>query len=924
MTFYENLYSKMKILFSIALFVSIVFITKSHHALYGQNSRQADSLFVSAQKHLEQNKNTEAITKFQDAFEIYKKLGLYDKTKQTQYYIGLTYASKFGNWKKAEEHWLQALDYATKQGDDLMQARISGNLGIVYDKMGSYQKSEKFHNEALAYYKKTENLVKETAQHINIGLLNLNQSDYNAALKHFERALDIAEKEKLTNETGKIIYNIGYVRYKQGKYGQAYNAYIKALKTFGNTISLSDKAELLNNLGTIYKAYSDTETALEYYNNAMQACTTLGNKDLKARILNNIGNLYHNQNNYKQAITHFTQALTLEKEVGNKLNQAITLNNIGEVYKSMKQFDDAKKYYRQSLDIKNDLGYIWGEAYQYYCFGDLFQEMNEYQLAKIYYDSASVFAEKIDAAGLTYKIFSACGDLSMQQYDTLAAETNYHKSIDIIESIRDGIGIETDRRHFIQSVVPVYKKYIGLKIKQNKTDEAFEYLERMKIRNLSNITNGGFAMYQTAMTGQEKRKQNELDRQIRSLNRDIKAYYAKNTKNVRNVAIDFLVEKRKEIRKLRKQFERELYNNHPELRRFIESGDPIAYKDAVKLLKNDEEAAIIYVVQDTVTNCFVLRGFESKDLTIETYEFPITKKKLHEMTQDIVEDWEVHKMDEFYDLLIRPLKKSLEGVNQLCILPDSYLNYIPFQALKNTETNHYLIEDFAIYYVYSLSLLSELRSNQTYGRDSILAFGNPNFGNSGIKKMNQVFVALPKSEQEVISIGKIYGDKSQILLFNEASETNFKKRAKDYGVLHLATHGIFDEIDPMSSSVLLSADRKEDGFLSAGEIIKMKMNADLVVLSACETAKGKFSEGQEMLGLSRAFFGASVPTIIGSLWQVDDQSTKILMETFHNNSNNKIVNYAKALQAAQINLLRNTKYSDPYFWAPFVLVGDSE
>lgn len=924
MAFYENLYSKMKILFSITLLVSIVFITKTHHSLYGQNSKQADSLFISAQKHLEQNQNNEAITKFHDAFEIYKNLGLYDKTKQTKYYIGLTYASKFGNWIKAEEHWLQALDYATKQGDDLMQARISGNLGIVYDKLGDYKKSEKFHKEALTYYRKTGNLAKETAQLINIGLLSLNQSDYNAALSNFEEALAIAKKENFTNKTGKIIYNIGYVRYKQGKYGQAYNSYIKALKTFGNSISLSDKTELLNNLGTIYNAYSDTQTALEYYQSAIETNQKLGNKDLKARILNNIGNLYHKQENYEKAIANFSKALAIEKEVGNKLNQAITLNNIGAVYKSMKQFDDAKKYYRQSLDIKNSLGYVWGKAYQYYCFGDLFHDMNEYPLAKAYYDSAAMYAEKIDAAGLTYKIFSAQGDLSMQQCDTLAAETNYYRSIAVIESIRDGIGIETDRRLFIQSVVPVYKKYIGLKIKQNKTDEAFEYLERMKIRNLSNITNGGFALYQTAMTRQEKKKQNDLDRQIRSLNQDIKNYYANSKKNVRSVALNFLVEKRKEIRKLRKQFERELYNNHPELRRFIESGDPIAYKDAVKLLKNDEEAAIIYVVQDTITNCFVLRGFESKDLTIETYEFPISKEKLHKMTQGIVEDWEVHKMNEFYDLLVRPLEKSLEGVNQLCILPDSYLNYIPFQALKNTENDRYLIEDFAIYYVYSLSLLSELRSNQTYGRDSILAFGNPNFGNSGIKKLNQVFVALPKSEQEVITIGKIYGDKSRILLFNDASETNFKRRAKDYGVLHLATHGIFDEIDPMSSSVLLSADKKEDGFLTAGEIVKMKMNADLVVLSACETAKGKFAEGQEMLGLSRAFFGASVPTIIGSLWQVDDQSTKLLMETFHNNSNNEIVNYAKALQAAQINLLRNTKYSDPYFWAPFVLIGDSE
>jgi len=132
-----------------------------------------------------------------------------------------------------------------------------------------------------------------------------------------------------------------------------------------------------------------------------------------------------------------------------------------------------------------------------------------------------------------------------------------------------------------------------------------------------------------------------------------------------------------------------------------------------------------------------------------------------------------------------------------------------------------------------------------------------------------------------------------------------------------------DELNPMYSSILLTADEGNDGFLTAREILKMELNADLAVLSACETATGKLTEGEGMLGLSRAFFGAGVPALVASLWPVADESTRILMESFYRELEHG-VRPAKALRTAQLTLMENQKYKRPNSWAPFIFIGDTE
>ena len=182
---------------------------------------------------------------------------------------------------------------------------------------------------------------------------------------------------------------------------------------------------------------------------------------------------------------------------------------------------------------------------------------------------------------------------------------------------------------------------------------------------------------------------------------------------------------------------------------------------------------------------------------------------------------------------------------------------------------------------------------------------------------------LPGSESEVNSIARLFGDGSLVAKGAQANESLVKSGdLANYRYLHFATHGVVDEISPELSRIFLQSSPSEDGNVYSGEIFNLKLNADLAVLSACQTGLGKYSKGEGVIGLSRALVYAGAKSIMVSYWSVADESTSELMTDFYQN----LLQYHDkgfrfALQQAKLKMIRNVKYSAPYYWAPFVLIG---
>jgi CHAT domain-containing protein len=205
-------------------------------------------------------------------------------------------------------------------------------------------------------------------------------------------------------------------------------------------------------------------------------------------------------------------------------------------------------------------------------------------------------------------------------------------------------------------------------------------------------------------------------------------------------------------------------------------------------------------------------------------------------------------------------------------------------------------------------------------------FGTQTVDRFKSRLMDGDLIPLPEAEEQVKELQRLYGaEHSRIYVGPDAREERVKMDAGKYRILHLATHGIFDDASPMYSQVVLANEEgntREDGFLEAWEIMSLDLHADLVVLSACETARGRVGAGEGMIGLAWALFVAGTPSTVVSQWKVDAASTNTLMLEFHRRmraGNSK----ANALQQATLKVLQDRRYRHPFYWAPFVLIGNA-
>jgi len=297
-------------------------------------------------------------------------------------------------------------------------------------------------------------------------------------------------------------------------------------------------------------------------------------------------------------------------------------------------------------------------------------------------------------------------------------------------------------------------------------------------------------------------------------------------------------------------------------------------------------------------------------------------------------------LHELYRILLeKPLSDLLQTEKELIIVPDDILHYLPFEILVTQSDDrevHYLVESHSVKYSPSASLLPKKNTKEKTLKNNILALGNPDFeydqSNGLLDWVNSIlhfktvlrgerFEPLPYAEHEVNIIAENF-QTSTVLIGEEATEENFKKLAPDYDYLHIATHNLTDDKHPMYSKIILahSQNEFEDGLLQTYEIYNMKLKADLVVLSGCNTGLGKLSRGEGLVGMSRAFMFAGVPNLLVSLWPVSDESTAELMNHFYTNLRNG-ASKTEALRQAKLILIESTDWKrDPFYWGAFVLI----
>jgi CHAT domain-containing protein len=501
---------------------------------------------------------------------------------------------------------------------------------------------------------------------------------------------------------------------------------------------------------------------------------------------------------------------------------------------------------------------------------------------------------------------------------------------------------------------------VGLLIAQNKVTEAFHYAEMAKGRMLLDVLRHGRSDVSKTMTAEERDHEKQLQATVTALSSQQRKEISLCQPDKSRLA--FIDTQLQKARLEYEAYETRIYAAHPDLRAERGGSEPLSLNEAGALINDSHTALLEYVVTPNRTYLFVLTKPNRTDtVRLKVYPIEVSARELATRVADFRQRLAGNSGDfkeparSLYDLLLQPAQTELDGREAIYIVPSEGLWELPFQALLS-RSNKYFLEDHALSYAPSLSVLREMRekdvARRVTGRKAnsdglltkvsatvssslprLLAIGNPSLDDRAVSRLELTrsevsFDSLPQAETEVKTIGEIYGaEESTILIGNAAREETFKATAPKYRVLHFAAHGVFDDVNPLYSRLLLATgSENEDGFLEAREIMKLNLHADLAVLSACQTARGQVGSGEGLIGMSWALFIAGTSTTVASQWKVDSASTARLMIDFHRNLQSakgpSQPRAAEALQRAAIKLMADPKYRHPFFWSGFVVVGN--
>lgn len=933
-------------------------LLKSHSNLV--TSRLWDGLNIRAANEFYSTSPERALEIYEVALQVANQLNDQKLLAITHYNMGRTY-SGLNNLTLAVETYLNSKREFEQAGllRDLIY--IFSDLGTLYFNLEDYQKARDYSEQSI----NLANKLKQT--NMPAGLwpdeygvagalstlseLSLRDGNQDQAILYLQQSLTLYQKLNAGTDyydiyIADIYAAIGRIFTESGNYTQALLNLNKSFEIIKKSLDPNRIASVLTNLGFLYMEQEDYSQATAHFNQSLQIFLRQNNQREAARILLNLGVIEQRQERNDQALEYFRKSFQEATAIANKEVMISAGEGMGVVLTAKKEYTKAIGTLKQSLALAQEVGdqarqgeISWRLAETYYAMGDGAQ-------AQTLAESAAKLARNLRLPKLTYLATTTLGQsYALQNKPEMATQTLI-QAIQQIETMRERVaGQEEEVQLFFENKVTSFHSLIDLLISQNRPMDALLYAERAKGRVLLDILRDGKGDLTRMLTPAEKEETTRLNRVILGLNEQIRneqSRVSSDSSLLKRLYSDLYA-----ARLNYESFQNTLYASHPDLN--IRRGQTTELKsESLNNLTLDGNTAYLeYIVTREQVFLFALtRKNATARPEINVYTIKVKAddltRKVNQLHRLISERNPVFSSSarELYDLLVKPAAQQLSGVSTLCIIPDASLWDVPFQALLS-ETDRYLLEDYALYYAPSLSVLQEMSrptgSGAGQARGSLIAFGNPVIGkvsgsNPQISNGDQDLCPLPEAETEVATLAQIYSSTdSKVFIGRAAAEQTFKQLAASYRTIHLATHGILDNQHPLYSYLLLTkgeSGTENDGLLEAREIMNMNLHADLAVLSACETARGRVGAGEGVIGMSWAFFVAGVRTTVVSQWKVNSASTSQLMVNFYKglkSSNGQDTGIkAAALRTAAITLMKDQRYRHPFYWASFVIVGSNE
>lgn len=750
-----------------------------------------------------------------------------------------------------------------------------------------------------------------------------------SALQYSLEAITLAQEVGDPQLLKIALSDLGYIHMFLGNYYRALELLHESLEIERESHDPWRKRNrTLSKLSQLYYLVGQYERSMEYIQEALELSEKENDLHGKARCLNAKGVILCNLNEFNEAEDSLLNALNLSvNELNDKSLQGLILTNLSYAHYSLSNLDMAKEHLENALELSIQMSDKSTE-------GNIMVNMAFLELETGSVDKAREHAEKaLDICIHTYNlsgqadakyVLGSIEDYWYENPDT--AYKHYKDSISISETLRKNLMLDDFKIAFAENYISAYQQMTTLCIRTGKIQEAFKYIEKSKSRSLVDM------LCSAVNEIDSKKVSNKILEEISALKgkmdflrKKLNSAYS----HLSNETVNSDDSRKSKINTVILEEITALENSYKKAYEALKIKDP-EWASLMSVDVADLETVQSMLDQDTLllefyqTNNEVLIMSVRKDKAPAVHKIPIDiendserlynlflalsqAKGLDSRSHDYIK-YIKQPLSYFYDLLISPVLEENIDINHLIIVPHYFWHYLPFHALYDRETKEYLIDKFSISYAPSATTLKYCLDKNTSNCKSALILANPSND-------------LPFAEEEAEKVSRrfnndVYCFKGEEASFHKLSEYN------ESDVVHLACHGYFRGDEPLFSHLELADKDNEKAFHYLPDLFNLRLKTSLVTLSGCETGLSRFTTGDELIGISRAFFYAGTLSLLASHWKVNDKSTAILMDRFYEAIVNKAKNKTEALKIAMQELKAMPEYSHPYFWAPFFLSGD--
>lgn len=880
---------------------------------------------------------------------------------------------EMANVKKASSQCSRALEISERVVFEEGTALALNCLGVASQISSDVSQAQEQFERALVIAQKIKVPSVLALTQLNLGYLHSNLGNMELALSSYKAALEIWQATNEQQKRASTLTAMANVYTQQGEKQSASDLNDRALKIFRTIGHRNGEAATLNGIGYLYDTLGDRSQSLKCFTRAFELYAAIENHHYAAISSGYIGRVHFGLGDYQRALQSFNRKLSMSRVVQDRRMESYTLRDIGNIRVEQGQTKEALENYRQALALSQDVKDRRGSALILLAMGKLAEKLgNKAEALRNYEQALSSMQAVADRRGEVQTLLNlASAKRDLGRLDD--ARRDIERSLELIEKLRTKVFSPSLRMTYLENVYKHYEFYVDLLMRMHDRDRsggyatmALEVNEHARARTLLENLIAARTDIRQGVDPQLLEEERQIQQQLNEKAEQQTRLLSSRTQPEREPSM------RQEIESLLiqyKEIESRVRDQSPKYAALTQPR-PLDLPGIQQVL-DDDTLLLEYALGNTRSY-----GWAVTKHSIESFSLPPraeinrSAKILYDrLSQNNpvakpIDDYRT-AANALSKILLDPVTHLLPG-KRLVIVADGILQYIPFTALPEPGAQDVpLVVNHEIVTLPSISTLAVLR-NELRGREqaarTLAVIADPVFAKDDprvragriqaraplkktiatlrgsdpelplvqveVDNKPLVFERLPFSLEEAETILDLARDRKimRAVGFDANLKAALDPAIGEYRIIHFATHALLHNSHPELSGIVLSlvdqSGRSQDGFLRLNEIYNLNLAADLVVLSACQTALGKETRGEGLIGLTRGFMYAGVPRVVATLWRINDRATAEFMRYFYEAMLNQNEPPGKALRTAQIKMWEANKTAIPHSWSAFTLQGE--